>query len=284
MAGQAIEFRKDQGHTYQPSFEEAHGTDWVGMEDEIAQHGEKHPRDTGLNKSRRFVRVAELSALIVHQLKEPLTATLANAQAAKRWLAANPPNLMEAVASIDLIARDIHAADATMERIWAIFEPEPLGKKKASVPAMVSEAVRFVLEDPSERKVPIKSYIHANLPKVYVDPLAIEEVLINLISNAVEALASSKNSPILTIQAFVNDANEMVVQVIDTGPGIDETEGIFDAFVTPRKPGLGISLAVSRLIAEAHGGRLWTENNPNGGVRFCLALPLRSKNRILAGA
>jgi C4-dicarboxylate-specific signal transduction histidine kinase len=284
MAGRSFELRKDQGHTYQRSFEEAHGTDWVGMAGEIAQPGEEHPRDIGWNKSRRWARGAELSALIVHQLKEPLTAMLANALAARRWLANEPPNLMEAVASIDGLARDIRAADETMERIRAMFEPEPLDKKKTSVHAMVNEAVRLVLEDPSKRKVTIKSHIHKTLPKVYVDPLAIEEILINLISDAVEVLASSRNSPLLTIQAFVNDENEMIVQMIDNGPGIDETEGIFDVFLTPKTPRLGISLAVSRLIAEAHGGRLWAENNPDGGARFSVALPLFSVNKDLIEA
>ena len=232
------------------------------------------------NKSSRFATVAELSASIVHQLKQPLTSMLANAQAAKRWLAAEPPNLMEAIASMDRIARDTRAAAETVDRIRALFKPARLDKKEASIPAMMSEALRVVLEDPNKREVPIRWCSDENLPKVWVDSLAIQELFINLISNAIEALENNRISPLVKIQAAVIDENKMMIQVIDNGPGIAETEGIFDAFVTSKKSGLGIGLALSRSIAEAHGGRLWAENNPSGGATFCLTLPLRSRNRI----
>jgi signal transduction histidine kinase len=143
----------------------------------------------------------------------------------------------------------------------------------------MSEAVRVVLEDPNKREVPIRWHCDENLPKVWVDPLAIQEVFINLISNAIEALEDNSDSPLVKVRAAVKDEDEMVIQVIDNGPGIVETEEIFEAFVTTKKTGLGIGLAVSRLITEAHGGRLWAENNPSGGATFCLALPLNSRNQ-----
>ncbi len=226
----------------------------------------------------RFAREAELAASIVHQLNQPLASILANAQAAKRWLVAESPSLMEAIAAMDRIVRDAHGAGETMKRIRAVFKQERLDKKEANVVAMMRDAVRFVLEDTSRRRVPIEWHCDENLPKVYVDPLAIQEIFINLASNAMEALENAK-APLIVIRAAVTHIDEMLVQVVDNGPGICDPEEIFDAFVTTKKSGLGVGLTVSRSIAEAHGGRLWAENNQAGGATFYLALPLSLGNR-----
>jgi len=294
MAGQTIGFPTRRGHTHnravyrpnsnaqhvsvEPSFDEAYRAIWplTRVEIDYDVSAEEHLRNTSLrlNKSSRFATLAELSASIVHQLRQPLTSMLANAQAAKRWLAAEPPNRMEAIVSIDRIARDARAADEMMERIRALFKQESLDKKEASVSDMMSEAVRLVQEEPSKSEIPISRRFDDNLPKVSVDPISIQEVFINLISNAIEAIESNRLSPLVRVCATVTKQNEMLVQVIDNGPGVRDKEKIFDPFITTKAKGMGIGLAVSRSIVEAHGGRLWAENNPDGGARFSVALPL----------
>jgi signal transduction histidine kinase len=107
-----------------------------------------------------------------------------------------------------------------------------------------------------------------------VDPIQIQEVFINLISNATEAMEHIGISPLVKFWAAVTDQSEMLVQVIDNGPGVGDVEKIFDAFVTTKESGMGIGLAVSRSIVEAHGGRIWAENNPDGGATFSIVLPL----------
>jgi len=286
MALQTIEFPTSQGHTQhisaEPSFDEVHGANWhvVRVEVDHPVCAEEHLRNTclRLNESSRFATVDELSASIIHQLNQPLTSMLANAQAAKRWLSAEPPNLKEAIASIDRIARNAHAADETMERIRALFKQESLDRKEASVSGMMSEAVRLVQEDPRKREIPIEWCFDENLPKVLVDPIPIQEVFINLISNAIEAMEGNRIPPLVKVRAAVTTQNEMLVQVIDNGPGVRDKEKIFDAFVTTKAKGMGIGLAVSRSIVEAHGGRLWAENGPDGGARFNVALPLSPIN------
>ncbi len=114
--------------------------------------------------------VAELSASVVHQVNEPLTSMLANAQAAKRWLASEAPNLMEAIASIDRIARDARAASRTMGQIHALVKQASLDKREASIPDLISEAVRLVLEDPNMYEVTTQCHCDENLPRVCEPP------------------------------------------------------------------------------------------------------------------
>jgi signal transduction histidine kinase len=303
MIGQTIRFPNDKVPSYSvamfrpnsnahhvcvaSSSDEAHGANRRGIGVGIDQHiGTQESRCNAslrFNRLSRFASVAEQSASIAHQLNQPLTSMLANAQAAKRWLVAGPQNLMEAIVSIDRIVRDARTASETMQRIRALFTQEPLDRRAANIPDVISEAVRLVLEVPRKREVSIRWCFEENLPEVWVDPLAIQELFINLISNAIEALENNRETALVKIHAAVNDANEMIIQVIDNGSGFDETDEIFDAFVTSKNSGLGIGLALSRSIAEAHGGRLWAENNPSGGATFSLTVPLSSRNEISAG-
>jgi PAS domain S-box-containing protein len=251
---------------------------WYGMAVDIDEQkrAEDHLRETRikLSKASRIATVAELSASIAHEINQPLMSVLANAQAGKRWLAHNPPNLMETNASIDRILRDARGADETMQRIRALFKREAFEKKEANIRDIVGEAVRLVQEDPNKREIPIDRRFDELLPPVSVDPIQIQEVFINLISNATEAIEDIGISPQVMVRAAVTDQSEMLVQVIDNGPGVSDVEKIFDAFVTTKEKGMGIGLAVSRSIVEAHGGRIWAENNPDGGATFSIALPL----------
>jgi hypothetical protein len=232
-----------------------------------------------LSRASRIATVAELSASIAHELNQPLMAVLGNAQAAKRWLAAKPPNLTETNTSIERVLRAIRSADEAMQHIRALFKRESFEKTEANVPDMIGEAVRLVHEDPKKSAVLIDCDFGGHLPTVSVDQIQIQQVLCNLILNAIEAMEGSRIHPLLKVRANVTDQIEMLIQVIDNGPGVDNTETIFDAFVTTKDKGMGIGLAVSRSIVEAHDGRLWAENNPGGGATFSMALPLSSVRR-----
>jgi PAS domain S-box-containing protein len=256
---------------------------WYGMAVDIDEQkrAEDHLRETRikLSKASRIATVAELSASIAHEINQPLMSVLVNAQAGKRWLARNPPNLVETNASIDRILRDARGADETMQRIRTLFKREAFEKKDANIGDIVGKAVQLVQEDPNKRQIRIDTYLDERLPTVSVDPIQIQEVFINLISNATEATEDIGISPLVKVRAEVTDQSEMLVQVIDNGPGVNDAEKIFDAFVTTKEKGMGIGLSVSRSIVEAHGGRIWAENNPDGGAMFCVALPLSSLSR-----
>ncbi len=257
--------------------EEGNVVKWYGVMSDIddRKQAEDRLRDTRLKLSRasRIATVAELSASIAHELNQPLTSILANAQAAKRWLNAAPPNMTEVNSSIERTIRDARAADERMQHIRALFKQESFDKKDVNIPNILHDVVRVVQEDP-KRDVPIECHFEESLPAVLVDQIQIQQVFINLIVNAIEAFEGQQVPPLVTLRAAVTDLDGMLVQVIDNGPGVHDPDRIFDAFMTTKKKGMGIGLAVSRSIVEAHGGRLWAENNKTGGATFNVALPL----------
>jgi PAS domain S-box-containing protein len=253
---------------------------WFGVAIDIDERkrAEDHLRETRLKLAgaSRIATVAELSASIAHELNQPLTAVIANAQAAWRWISNNPPNFSEAVASIERVLRGGRVADERMQHIRALFKQQPLKKKHAWPSQIIREAIRFVHEGAKRDEIPIDVQISGDLPPIVVEQIQIQEVLINLISNGIEAMESNVRPPHLMIRAILVDECELLIEVIDNGPGLKDTQSIFDAFVTTKEKGMGIGLAVSRSIIQAHDGQLWAENNPGYGAKFSIRLPVAS--------
>jgi PAS domain S-box-containing protein len=259
---------------------------WYGLTIDIDERkrAEDHLRDTRIKlaKASRLATVAELAGSIAHELNQPLMSILANAQAAKRWLNAGPSNVAEVNSSIERTIRDARAADETMQHIRALFKQESFVKKYVRISDILNEVVRIVQEDPKKRAVPVECHLEESLPAVPVDRIQIQQVFLNLIVNAIETLEGQQEPPLVILRAAVTDSDGMLVQVIDNGAGVHDPERIFDAFMTTKEKGMGIGLAVSRSIVEAHGGRLWAENNKAGGAIFNVTLPLSNASRTTA--
>jgi PAS domain S-box-containing protein len=251
---------------------------WYGLSIDIDERKrtEDYLRETRakLGKASRLATVAELAGSIAHELNQPLMAILANAQAATRWLNADSPNVAEVDASIGRIIRDANAADATIQHIRALFKQQVFDKNEVRIPDMLGEVVRIVQEDPKKRSVPITCRFEEPLPAVSIDQIQIQQAFINLIVNAIEALDGQPAPALVTIRAAVSGSDRLLIQVIDNGPGIHDPERIFDSFMTTKEKGMGMGLAVSRSILEAHGGRLWAENGDPRGAIFNVSLPL----------
>ena len=256
---------------------------WYGLAIDIdgRKRAEDHLRDTRIKLARasRLATVAELAGSIAHELNQPLMSILANAQAAKRWLNGALSNVMEVNSSVERIIRDARGADETMQHIRALFKQESFDKKDANIPDILREGVRVVQEDPKKRDVPIEFRFEDPLPAVSIDQIQIQQVFINLLVNAIEALEGQQVASLVVLRAAA-DSNGMLIQVIDNGPGVGDPDRIFDAFMTTKEKGMGIGLAVSRTIVEAHGGQLWAENNETGGATFNVVLPLSRTSRI----
>jgi signal transduction histidine kinase len=183
-------------------------------------------------------------------------------------------NLAEAKTSLDSLIRDARSADQTMQSIRALFKRQTFQQRERNVRDLVLEAVRLLREDENKRNVDISLNFPDGLPTVFVDQIQIQQVLINLIVNGIEATENTGRLPKILITACPQDARSVLLEVVDNGSGIPEAESIFDAFVTTKAKGMGIGLAVSRSIVEAHEGRLSASNNPSFGATFSVVLPV----------
>jgi PAS domain S-box-containing protein len=253
---------------------------WYGLNVDIDE--QKRAEDslrevqTELARATRLATVAEISASIAHELNQPLTSVIANAQACRRWLAANPPNLDEARTSVEDILRDGRAADETMQSIRTLFKRESRKKSQCSIPDMVRDAVRLLKEDPSMRDAAITLEFPNHLPDVNVDRIQIQQVLINLMSNAVESTENTGRTPKVGITGAFLDELLVTIEISDNGHGIVELDTLFEPFVTSKAKGMGIGLAISRSIVEALDGTLTARNNLGEGATFSLTLPIFS--------
>ncbi|MFM0629062.1 PAS domain-containing sensor histidine kinase [Paraburkholderia xenovorans] len=251
---------------------------WYGLSLDIDERKRAEDRlrqtQAELARATQIATVAELSASIAHELNQPLTSVIANAQACKRWLAASPPNLGEARASVESVVRDARSADETMQSIRALFKRQTFQKRERNVKDMVLEAVRLLREDETRRCADIEFDLPDGLPPVFVDQIQIQQVLLNLITNGIEATENSGRTPRILIAASPVDDRSVLLEVIDNGSGIVDDDSIFDAFVTTKCKGMGIGLAVSRSIIEAHEGQLTASNNKGYGATFGVLLPV----------
>jgi signal transduction histidine kinase len=172
-----------------------------------------------------------------------------------------------------MILRDGRAADDTMQNIRALFKRQSVRKSRTRVEGMVREAVRLVHEDSQRKRTPIQCVFAHGLPMVLADRIQIQQVLMNLICNGIEAAEHTGRAPHLLISAQPYPEDRLLIEVLDNGPGVSDPDGIFDAFVTTKAAGMGIGLAISRSIAQAHDGQLWVDNPAGGGACFKLILP-----------
>jgi PAS domain S-box-containing protein len=266
-------------HTAEP-MRDSYGNivQWYGLSLDIDEkkRAEDRLRQTQaeLARATRIATVGELSASIAHELNQPLTSVIANAQACKRWLAASTPDLTEARASVENVVRDARSADETMQSIRALFKRQTFQKRERNVKDMILGAVRLLREDETRRTADIDFDLPDGLPPVFVDQIQIQQVLLNLISNGIEATENTERTPRILITASSLDDRSVLLEVIDNGSGITGGDSIFDAFVTTKSKGMGIGLAVSRSIIEAHEGLLTAANNEDYGATFSVVLPV----------
>jgi PAS domain S-box-containing protein len=257
---------------------------WYGLSLDIDERKRAEDRlrqtQAELARATRIATVAELSASIAHELNQPLTSVIANAQACKRWLAASPPNLTEARASVESVVRDARSADETMQSIRSLFKRQSSQKRERNVKEMVLEAVRLLREDETRRIADIDFDLPDCLPPVFVDQIQIQQVLLNLITNGIEAAENSGRIPKILITASPLDGRSVLLEVIDNGSGVVGGDSIFDAFVTTKSKGMGIGLAVSRSIIEAHESHLSASNNEGYGATFSFVLPVSPAQTI----
>jgi PAS domain S-box-containing protein len=225
----------------------------------------------------RVMTVGELTASIAHEINQPLAAIVMNGNAALRWLALDPPNLAKARDSAELIIRDGDRASQIINRIRALLKRTPPSKSLLDVNEFVLEVVDLTRSELVRNNIRLGVELAGKLPTLPGDRVQLQQVMLNLIANAVEALrAIQDRQRVLRISSGSFVDNAVRIAVSDNGPGVDgqTARHLFNAFTTTKPDGMGMGLAISRSIIEAHGGRLWTEPNGNFGATFQFTLPI----------
>jgi len=227
----------------------------------------------------RVSTMGELAASLAHELNQPLTAILSNAQAAQRFIAANPADLEEVHEILKDIVQDDSRAGEVIRRMRTLAKKEELDFESLDPGNVMSDVVLLAHSDAILHNIRVLLEINSGLPPVRGDRVQLQQVLLNLLLNAFDAL---KNSPAdersVAVQAELDGASMLKVAVRDRGTGLngDQIEKIFQPFYTTKRDGLGMGLSISRSIVEAHGGRLWAENNRDRGATFYFTLPVSS--------
>jgi PAS domain S-box-containing protein len=240
-----------------------------------------------LAHASRIATMGQLTASIAHEVNQPITATLANAQAALRWLRADEPNLDEVRQALERIVRDAGRAGSVIARIRTFFLKTPPRGDRLEINAAVREVIEFARSEATKNDVSMRAELAADLPLVQCDRVQLQQIILNLVLNAIEAMSGMSEGPReLWITTGKTDGGDILAAVRDSGPGLAPTiqENLFKAFHTTKPNGLGLGLSICRSIIEAHGGRLWASANTPRGAVFQFTLPGHQDDPSLSGA
>ena len=226
-----------------------------------------------LAQASQAASLAELSASIAHEVNQPLAAVVANSHACQRWLTAEPPNLERAQKTVERIVRDANSAADVVSRIRALFRQSTGTRICTTLPDVVAEARNLMAEEAVRRRIRMDIQVESGLPLVALDRVQVQQVLINLIRNGMDAMECVPSDRVLGIR--VRRMGEMVqTEIHDRGRGIDFPDKIFEPFFTTKAHGMGMGLSICRSIVESHGGRLWAQNSEPQGAAFIFTLPV----------
>jgi two-component system sensor kinase FixL len=222
----------------------------------------------------RLRSMGQMAAALAHELNQPLTATANYVRAALRLLDAPEPDMNRVRQAMNLASQQTLRSGEIIRRLRAFVSRGEVTRRPESVAQLIEEACALALVGAKERGIKVLIHIDPNLPNTAVDRVQIQQVLLNLIRNAVEAMDGEAIRE-LSVGTVIEDG-AVLVSVADTGGGIpaDIEAKLFLPFVTTKPEGMGIGLSVCRTIVEAHGGRLWVEQNPGGGSVFRFTLPV----------
>jgi PAS domain S-box-containing protein len=289
-----------------PSNDASGNLEFVGAVTDITERKsaeeELHQNEVSLREAQaqlahvsRVTTMGELAGSIAHEVNQPLAGVLTNAHASLRWLAVDSPNLAEARDGIHRIIRDGERASAVVMRMRALFKKAPAAKGPVDINEIIQEVLTLAQTELQREGVSLRTQFADNLPIVIGDKIQLQQVILNLVINGIEAMSrvdeGSRELCVVsrnptqggpdqkTIEENASrnpESSLLLVEVRDSGPGLNATEmeHVFQTFYTTKPQGMGMGLAISRSIIEAHHGRLWaTANTPRGAV-FRFALPI----------
>ena len=224
----------------------------------------------------RVTTLGQLTASIAHEVNQPLAGVVSNAQACQRWLSKEPPNLEEARNSVEWIINDGNRASEVIRRVRALANKADTQKELLDINDVVHEVITLVQRELSSHRISLRLELAPHLPKIVADRVQLQQVIINLVMNGIEAMQLVADRPReLVIGSQMDETRHVLVTVRDCGIGFSakSTDQIFDAFFTTKSSGMGMGLSICRSIIEAHGGRMSAANNTGPGATFQFTLP-----------
>jgi signal transduction histidine kinase len=220
-------------------------------------------------REARLMTGDAVSASIAHEIKQPLSGIITNADAGLRWLDRSTPDLDEAKASLKRITVDGHRAGAIIDGVRAVFKKDARNRTSLDINELIGEALALTRGDLQRHRILVQAEPNAQVPQVRGDRIQLQQVLLNLITNAIDSMAAKDGARVLCVRSEVHDGGGVIVSVADTGTGIGSQalERIFDPLFTTKSGGMGMGLSICRSIIEAHDGQLWVApNKPEGAV------------------
>jgi C4-dicarboxylate-specific signal transduction histidine kinase len=232
----------------------------------------------------RVTSMGELMASIAHEVNQPLAAIVTNGNACQRWLGAATPNLEEARAAVARIISEGNRASNLIKEIRAFVKKSPPQKDLVEINDLVRETLSLVRRELARNQVALQTELAANLPALTADRVQLQQVLLNLVMNGIEAMSTieGRSRELAITSALSQDPMGVLIAVRDSGSGLSQqsTDRLFETFFTTKADGMGMGLSISRSIVAAHGGRLWAAANVDHGATFQFTIPTAGETSV----
>ena len=227
----------------------------------------------------RVTTMGELTASVAHEVNQPIAAAVTNAKTCLRWLTRDHPDVEEAREAAMRIVNDGTRAAEIIKRIRLLFKKETSERELVDVNEIIEEMVVLLRGEAMRNSILVRTELEADTPQVIADRVQLQQVLMNLMLNGMDAMKDANGTRELIIKSQRDESDQVLVSVNDTGVGLppEQADRIFTAFFTTKPHGTGMGLSISRSIVESHGGRLWAANNAPRGASFCFSLPARAE-------
>lgn len=242
----------------------------------VAAEAAVHEARAQLVRIARVTSLGELTASIAHEVNQPLAGLVTSSNACLRWLNQSPPNIDKARRSVERIVDDANRASQIIQRIRSLTRSEASKREPIDINSAVAEAIALAASEIERQGIALRANLAEALPSVYADRIQFQQVIGNLLLNAIEAMSEVPPAQrSLKIISAKEGADMVAISISDTGAGLSAPaqDHLYEAFWTTKEGGTGIGLTISRDIIEAHGGRIWAEANASAGTIFHVRLP-----------
>jgi PAS domain S-box-containing protein len=250
---------------------------WYGIstdiEDRKRAEEDREKLRTDLAHVNRVSILGELAASVSHELKQPIAAAMTDAKTCMRWLKREQPDVNEALQATSRIMKDGSRATQIIDRLRSLYKKSPPQRELVQVDEIVREMLLLLRGEANRYSISMRTELALDLPKITADRVQLQQVFMNLMLNAIEAMKDAGGE--LTIKTELGQGGQLLISISDTGVGLpkEKMEHIFNAFFTTKPQGSGMGLSISRSIVESHGGRLWATANTGRGAMFYFTLP-----------